>query len=749
MWAGTVNLLFGVIAFTFFGADSHAAVSNVTSMKEVTVIGSAEEQKDLPGSGAYVSQEDIQSKNIDDINEALRQVPGVYLREEDGYGLFPNISIRGSAPGRSEKVTLMEDGILSAPAPYSAPSAYYSPTTGRMHGIEVLKGTSQVKYGPQTTGGVVNYISTPVPEEYSLYTKALYGTDNEIRIHSNIGDTVETDAGRFGYLIEEYYRETDGFKRIDETPDFKDADRTGFRNSEPMLKLFWEPKTDVYQRLEWKIGYTDMVADETYLGLSEADFDADPYRRYSATRFDQINTKQTRTYLQYMLEPWDEAMLTVTGYYNAFSRDWFKLDSCTSCSVSTLSQALMVPADLAILKGEAAGTFRVRHNRRKYEGYGIQNVLDWKSEIGETVHEFEVGVRFHSDHVRRKQRDETMTQDANGVITATTIGADGAAGNRWQETDAWAFFIQDKITWGNWTFLPGYRYESLDYHYKDFGSGANDETVTATGDSNPNVWAAGTGVTYDINDEWKLLGGVHRGFSVPGPRDNIRSDIQEETSLGFEFGGRYDNGNHLSGEAIFFYTDFSDLIVPDNVGGSGAGVTENVGDVDSLGIELLLEYDAGLANGWGFGNPYQFAFTWTNAELSGDSNSTDAESIFAGGQDGNKVPYIPEVQFTFGTGLDFKKWGIFADLIYVGDTFTTANNVEGQVNVQGVADARFGKTDHQFTVDMSAYYKLKENIKAVLTLQNIFDEEYVVSRHPHGPRPGRPFTALGGVEFKF
>ena len=54
-----------------------------------------------------------------------------------------------------------------------------------------------------------------------------------------------------------------------------------------MIKLAWEPKSDTYQRWEFKFGYTDTDADETYMGLTESDFDNDPYQRYDATRFDQ------------------------------------------------------------------------------------------------------------------------------------------------------------------------------------------------------------------------------------------------------------------------------------------------------------------------------------------------------------------------------------------------------------------------------------------------------------------------------
>ena len=298
----------------------------VLTLPGIEIIGSRENERALVGSGTYLDTDDIREQNYDDINRVLRKAPGVYIREEDGFGLFPNISIRGVDHGRSSKVMLLEDGIPMAPAPYSAPAAYYSPTTGRMSGIEVLKGSSQVRFGPHVTGGVVNYLSTPIPQERETYTKLTFGTDNDFRVHAYTGDTVETQAGRFGYLLEAYGRENDGFKTINPTAAFPGSDDTGFSNRDYNLKLSYEPNTERYQRFEFSYGQTELNADETYVGLTEADFDDDPFQRYAGSRFDNIETDQYRVALRHYIELSPATNLSTVAYYNEFERNWFKLN---------------------------------------------------------------------------------------------------------------------------------------------------------------------------------------------------------------------------------------------------------------------------------------------------------------------------------------------------------------------------------------------------------------------------------------
>jgi len=717
-------------------------------LSQVSIIGDPSAVYTIPGSAHYIDYESIREFSYDDINRTLRQVPGVYIREEGGYGLFPNISLRGVDTTRSAKVTLMEDGVLAAPAPYAAPSAYYSPTTGRMSGLEVLKGSSQIKYGPHTTGGAINYLSTPIPSDQRTFLRAQYGEDNEYRTHAFHGNALETAVGRFSFIFEGYFRGVDGFKTIDAAPGFNDRDDTGFQNIEPMIKLAWEPSTEIYQRFEVKYGFTDSEADETYLGLSTADFRADPDRRYSASRFDKIEREQHRSYLRYFISPTENFDLVTTAYYNKFARNWYKLNDIRAAAGGlaandSLSAALagnQNGAGLQCLQGNLACGLRVRANNREYYSTGIQSEANLRFDTSVLKHELTLGVRYHRDQEDRFQQDDVYNQDATGAITSVTYGTLGSQADREDEVTALAFYLEDRVELGDWWFTPGIRYEYLDLERVDYNAGT-------TRDNDLDMLGGGIGIGYNITSELQAFGGIHFGFSPPSPGGAINNNLEEETSTSYEIGLRYASSNQvLTAEAVGFFTEFEDLIVVNNIGGTGTGNDENFGEVESLGLELSGQFDLGLAKDWSFSNPYSVAFTYTEAEQQNNSSSTDAESIFSFGSAGNKVPYIPEYQVTVGSAVKFSRWCASVRASFVDETFTSANNASAEVNGLGAADARFGKTDSYKIVDIAAYYDVKTDLQIFAGIQNLFEEEYIVSRQPHGPRPDAPRTWYVGFQ---
>ena len=167
--------LITVAVFAAITAPAAWAQEKETVMPRVDVIGTPEQLEHIPGSGQIIDQKDLESSRVFTANEALRKAAGVNVRDEDGFGLRPNIGIRGLNPTRSTKVTLLEDGIPLAYAPYGDNASYYHPPIDRFERIEVLKGAGQILFGPQTIGGVINYITPTPPQKFGGFVSATAG----------------------------------------------------------------------------------------------------------------------------------------------------------------------------------------------------------------------------------------------------------------------------------------------------------------------------------------------------------------------------------------------------------------------------------------------------------------------------------------------------------------------------------------------------------------------------------------------
>jgi Fe(3+) dicitrate transport protein len=716
-----------------------SAQDALESLGTDTVLGGTDGLLELPGSGAYLTGGDFQRKNFTNVQRILREVPGVYVREEDGFGNFPNISLRGGDGTRSEKVTLMEDGILTAPAPYSAPAAYYSPRAGRMSGIEVLKGSSQIKYGPQTTGGVINFLSTEIPAEEAFYTRNTYGSYNTLVSHSSYGDTVETQKGRLGFLLELFHHQSDGFRGIDAGGGLPASDRTGFTLTEPMLKVFWEPNTPLRQRVEFKYGYSSFDSDESFIGLTEQDVRSNPDRRYAATRFDNMLSDQHRTYLKYRIEPTANFNLELAGYYNEFSRNWAKVDDIVG-GAGSVREALATGNGLDILQMTGPGELVYRNNNRDYSAYGLQLTGSYQFQTGSVDHTLSFGARYHYDDVRRFQNDENIVLGATGNIIGRNVGAPGSQGNRYQESDALAFWIQDRIEIGNFTVIPGLRYENVDQSYRDFNNG---ESGSHTFD----LLSPGIGLNYKLANSGVIYGGIYRGLSIPGPRSAARNGVDEEQSTGYELGYRYQSPK-VSYDVTAFYTDFDNLIATD----AGLGVldnSQNVGEAEVFGLEARLAYDPFAASGSDLSMPMYLSATWTDATLTSAITGGGSDDIYAGATDGAEIPYVPEFQAAAGIGLARGPWSLNLDLTFVGESFGTAQNVESPLEETVGAGARAGKIDDLFLVDLTGTYALNENVTLLSGLNNLFDERGITSRLARGPRANIGRTAFIGFEARF
>ena len=705
-----------------------------TVMERVMVIGSSERAQDLTGAAHFIGKETLDQNNYTDINRVLRQIPGVNIQEEDGYGNRPNIGLRGGRSERSADITLMEDGILIAPAPYAAPSAYYFPRVSRMEAVEVRKGSSTIKFGPRTTSGAVNLISSSVPSAQDIEGLAAYGTDGTERLQGHYGDSAAFGSGNFGFVIDTSHEATDGFKTIDIV-----GGDTGYSIQDIMgkVKFSTDPTADIFQSLEVKFGATQEDSDETYLGLTQADFDADPYRRYAASQVDNMDADHRQYHIRHFAD-FGSFDATTTLYHNQFSRNWYKLDDVTVGGVrQSLSGGLSSAAHLAAYKGQtdldgsAANNLTVRANNRDYYATGVQTDLATQLSLGDTEHEIEFGARYHYDKEDRFQHEDRYAI-TNGVMTLANAGAAGSNANRHGTAKATALYIMDEISYDSWTFVPGVRYEYIDLKREDFNSSTiRENTVDAL--------VPGIGAGYAFTDEYSVFGGVHKGFAPPSP-SSTNDDVEE--SVNYELGGRF-NGNVLNVELVGFFNDYSNLLgectLSSGCSGGATGDQFNAGEVEAYGVEFSLGYDAAPAlNISGVSLPINFNYTYTKAEFQNSfvSGFDEWGSVSAG----DELPYIPEHQFYISAGVVAPKWEVNIAGKYVDEMRTQAGS--------GSIPAGQG-TDKHFIVDIAGEYEVLDNIRLFATADNIFDTDYAASRRPAGIRPGKPLTALAGIKFKF
>lgn len=754
------------------GAWAQDTAAQPEMLQPVTVVGDVEDIPRIAGSAARLKADAIQTQDYTNPARVVQQVPGVYVREEDGFGNFPNISLRGSDPGRSAKLTLMEDGIMMAPAPYSSPAAYYSPRIGRMSGVEILKGSSQLRYGPHNTGGVINYLSTPFvplpPREVSEapssgkgvnvknpkatapvnpearramegYLKSSFGSYETWKNHALWGHTYENSLGTWGYLLEFNHEQSEGFRDID-----RYGGDTGYQVFEPIFKIFFEPDSATPQRFELRLGYTDFEADETYVGLSNRDFGRAPFRRYASTVFDHMDYEQFRSSLTYIVEPTDSLRLETSIYYNHFARSWYKLQD-VSLGDGNINPSVAIGAGSGaaydLVTGRGAGSWRIRDNNREYQAYGIQSRLDWDFVTGPVQHTLTFGTRLHYDEERRFHRDDRVHLNANGDITRIARGKQGASDNRQDDVLALALYVEDDMRIGALSIKPGIRWEHLWMNTENYNAGTS-------GSADLDVVAPGVGLVYELTDSLSVFGGYYRGFSTPGASGRINDGQDTEISDGFELGVRYYTPE-LQAELIGFYTEHKDLVVPDFIGASGSSDSVNAGDVEVYGVEAALRYDPLANSGTDWRLPIRVAATVTHAELTSDTPSADAESIFSGGRAGNKVPYIPEYNFAIGIGVEYRNFGLYVNGTYTPETYASASNTSRPVNTDGKPDARFGKVDEVFLLDVNVKYRVNDKLRLFAGVSNLLEEEYIVSRIPYGPRAGAPRMWYGGIELKF
>ena len=612
-----------------------------------------------PGARDVIRREDFERQGATSARDVLNRIPGVNAPENNGTGshdMAMNFGIRGLNPRLATRSTVLMDGIPVPFAPYGQPQLSFAPVSmGNMDAVDVVRGGGAVRYGPQNVGGIVNFVTRAIPDAPTV--KAGFQTQTSpssshdgFKTTGNVLAGGTADNGLGGALL---YSGTRG-------GDWREHSDT--RIDDLILKGNYsiDDANSVHAMAQYYEGEADMPG-----GLSTAAYKADPYQ--STRPNDKFWGRRTLVNVGYRYQQ-ERREFTVNSFFTKTLRSGY-LDQGTFLSLSP----------------------------REYWVRGIETRFSQGFDLGNTTHEVGVGYRYINE-AGHELRYRTPIA-ANQLPTTNSRNDRDTRG----ETEAHAFFIDDKIDIGKWTFTPGIRYEMIEQQQTNLLT-----HVKYKGDYNTALPALN--VLYHVNDSWNLYANTEGSFGSVQysqmPNRVSGGEVKPEKARTWELGTRYDNGNlraEIGAFLINFNNQYDSNQTTDTV--IARGKTRHQGIEAS--VNYALEGVSPILSGFDVYATYAYV---------------DATIREEGPNKGNRVPFSSKSKGTLGIGYTQGPWKANLDSSYQTDQFADNANTRAES-----ADGSTGKIPGYMVFSSRVGYDFGPqlaDLNVAVGVKNILNHEY-------------------------
>ena len=664
----------------------------------------------IPGSVDIIDAKTVENSRPFTSTEILRKTAGVNTRDEEGFGLRPNIGIRGLNPTRSTKVLLLEDGIPLTYAPYGDNQSYYHPPIDRFESVEVLKGSGQILYGPQTIGGVINYITRTPPSSRSGSISLTSGNRSYFNGHLIFGDTIG-DTG----LLFEYTRKQGQGARDNIRPGLNDFNFKSITNITSR------------QALTARLNYYSEDSNITYSGLREDEFRANPRGNPFRNDFfygDRVGGSLTHAYI---FTP--EVVLTTNLYGSYFRRHWWRQSSNSNERPNDSSDVQC--GGMANLNTTCGNQGRLR----RYVFAGVEPRLHVETKLLGNRNQADFGFRAHFEDQERRQKNGDRPISRDGVLVE----------NNERRNQAYSGFAQNRFFFGDFIITPGVRIEHINFE-------RTNRLLNVAGKTSLTQIIPGLGVSYKPAENLTLFAGVHRGFAPPRTEDIINNttggsvDLDPELSWNYEVGLRHRFHRGLGVEATFFRLDYENQIVPASLAGGIGSTFTNGGKTLHQGVELSGQLDSSSTFNWRHNIYFRGAYTFLPiAEFRGERFSS-VPGFTTTRVTGNRLPYAPEHLFNGSIGYsNVSGFDAFIEAVYAGSQFAEDLNLLAPITANG----QTGLIPSYIIWNATANYNVEKiHTTFFVTSKNLFDRLYIADR-ARGIIPGPPRLIQAGIKFNF
>lgn len=652
----------------------------------------------VPGSASVVEDIDLEQRRPASTLDTLQTLPGVTVVSEDPLGRRPNIGIRGLNPRRSRKMHLMEDGAPIQLAPYSDSSTNYQPAPRRLRRVEAVKGSGTIKYGPQTIGGSINYLTRNPPREPEVVLYGAAGNRGFIDTNVSAGGTY----GNTGLLVDFIHQQADGFRR-GEQQIINDFMFKSVTELEPGHRLTFKATTYNENQRGGEAGYTE----EQFSNR----------RRENPLPQDRFEVERVAGQVIHEYDFNNRTSLATNFYANQTERT-------SRRQASSSDELLNCPDGVDASDFENASQCGNQIRPRDFRVMGIEPRLTHEYQALGYEHRVVTGFRYHDERAERRQ----FWGNAPGTDNRQCDKLDGNNDCRDDRFDvtATSFFVQNTTQIGDFAITPGARFERWELDE----SAQRGEGPRETESRRFNEFLPGISVSYGGFDTFEIFGGVHRGISP------ATTDVEPDPEIGniFEVGVRTTPAAPVTGEVSLFYIDYRDLIASDRDAGGDID-NFNAGRARMRGVEF-----SGRVDSWAFFDTPWNVYLLANATILDTEFKNTVEGEL---ESGNDFPFAPRFSGYMALGYEVGRFDARIGVQHVGRQFVDNENTRNRV-----PEGDEGRIASFTVLDASVNYLVRDGLTVFVAGRNLANREYVANR-VGGITPGVRRQVYGGFEARF
>ncbi|MCR8720235.1 TonB-dependent hemoglobin/transferrin/lactoferrin family receptor [Pseudomonas syringae] len=693
--------------------------AGVMALDQITVSATrqAQEVVTVPSTVSVHSREQLDRNNVNTIRDLVRYEPGVSVGGAGQRAGTTGYNIRGIDGNR---IMTQVDGVEVPDSFFTGPYAqthrnYVDPEIVKR--VEILRGPASALYGSSAIGGVVSYYTLDPDDiikpgkDVGARLKTGYSSADESWLNS------ATVAGRQG--------EFDGLLHVSqrnghETESYGETGGTGLSRTEANPED--ARSTNVLAKLGWN------YADGSRLALA--------YEKYKDDRNTNLKSAVGGPFANGI----GQGMYQSRESNDTISRERFGIENSVALD-SLLADNLKWSLNYQTAKTDQStqeryvppsrrDVYRQRETQYQEKQWIFDAQLDKTFSIASTDHVLTYGTTL-------KQQKVTGLRSGSGTCarvfgTCRVVGADSPSDRLVATSDfpdptitSYALFAQDQISWNDWTFLPGVRYDhtTLDPKFTSEFLRSVSLTDPAQANDETRTWhrlSPKLGVTYAFSDAYTWYGQYAEGFRTPSAKalygrfENPTAgyvvepnpNLEPETSKSYETGlrGRFEAGSF---DIAVFYNKYRDFINEDAITPGYSELTfqsSNIKHATMKGAEVK-----GRINLDSLGAPNGLYSQASVAYVHGRNNDT-----------GEPINSVNPLTGVIGLGYEQKDYGSLLSWTLVkrktrvdDSSFHSPDGTSSQFKTPG-----FG------ILDLTGYYKVSDDVTLNAGLYNLTDKKY-------------------------